>query len=255
MNTKLQRPGNGQYPCYQAKGKFILKAAFAIALFLIFYSNLFSQVGISTTSITPNSSSILELRSTTLGFLPPRMTTTERDAISTPATGLVIYNTSTDLLNYYDGSAWQAPAGGTRVITLGSDVVNNNSTANTLADVTGLSFTVTAGITYRFRALIIYTAAATTTGSRWSINGPASPTLLAYNSTYPNSAIAATVNYNVAYNLPAASNTVSPFTTGNIAQIDGIIKPSANGTVVIRFASEIANSAITAKAGSTITVW
>lgn len=45
--------------------------------------------------------------STTLPFIPPRMTTTQRDAIATPTKGSIIYNTSTDAMNYYDG-AWQA---------------------------------------------------------------------------------------------------------------------------------------------------
>lgn len=50
----------------------------------------------------------LELSSTSRGFLPPRMTTTQRDAISSPATGLMIYNTTTNKLNVYTGSAWEA---------------------------------------------------------------------------------------------------------------------------------------------------
>jgi len=62
------------------------------------------QVGIGTT--TPSAK--LDVTSTTQGFLPPRMTTTQRDAISTPATGLVIYNTTTNLLNFYNGSSWGA---------------------------------------------------------------------------------------------------------------------------------------------------
>ena len=53
-------------------------------------------------------SAVCELVSTTQGFLPPRMTTTQRDAIGTPATGLVVYNTTTDKLNVYTGSAWEA---------------------------------------------------------------------------------------------------------------------------------------------------
>lgn len=57
-------------------------------------------------------SSILALTSTTLGFLPPRMTTAERDAISSPATGLFIYNTSTSVYNYFDGASWIAIAAG-----------------------------------------------------------------------------------------------------------------------------------------------
>jgi hypothetical protein len=63
-------------------------------------------VGIGTTS--PNAAALLDVSSTTKGFLPPRMTTAQRDAISTPPAGLVIYNTTTNVLNFYNGSAWGA---------------------------------------------------------------------------------------------------------------------------------------------------
>lgn len=49
-----------------------------------------------------------EIVSTTLGFLPPRMTTAQRDLIGTPSEGLVIYNTTTQVLNFYNGAAWGA---------------------------------------------------------------------------------------------------------------------------------------------------
>jgi hypothetical protein len=55
----------------------------------------------------PNASAILQADSTTQGFLPPRMTTTQRDAIGTPAAGLVIYNTTTNKLNVFT-TAWEA---------------------------------------------------------------------------------------------------------------------------------------------------
>ncbi len=58
------------------------------------------------------SSSLLELSSTTRGFLPPRMTTAQRDAIGTPAEWLLVYNTTTDKLNTYSWSAWQEVGGG-----------------------------------------------------------------------------------------------------------------------------------------------
>jgi hypothetical protein len=132
---------------------------------------------------------------------------------------------------------------------LAADVTNNNATANTIADVTGLSFGVTAGETYWFLFTIAYTAAAATTGSRWAINGPASPTLLNYTSDYTLTATTTTLNSATAYDTPAAAN-ASSLTAGNIARIEGIIKPSANGTVIARFASEVASSAIVAKAGS-----
>jgi hypothetical protein len=55
---------------------------------------------------TNAASSILTMESTTQGFLPPRMTSTQRDAIASPAAGLVIYNTTTNLLNVYNGTMW-----------------------------------------------------------------------------------------------------------------------------------------------------
>lgn len=55
---------------------------------------------------TPDASAKLEVNSTTGGFLPPRMTTTERDAIATPAAGLVIFNTTTNKHQGYDGTVW-----------------------------------------------------------------------------------------------------------------------------------------------------
>jgi len=56
---------------------------------------------------TDIATSILTLNSTTKGFLPPRMTTVERDAISSPAAGLIIYNTTTNKLNLFT-TAWEA---------------------------------------------------------------------------------------------------------------------------------------------------
>lgn len=52
------------------------------------------------------SSAVLTLTSTTQGFLPPRMTTIQRDTITSPATGLMVYNTTTNKLNFYNGTTW-----------------------------------------------------------------------------------------------------------------------------------------------------
>jgi hypothetical protein len=138
---------------------------------------------------------------------------------------------------------------GIQTVVLATDVTNNNASANTIADVTGLSFAVVAGLKYWFRAAVAYTAAATTTGSRWAINGPAAPTLLNYTSRYTLTATSETVNSATAYDIPAAANATS-LTAGNLATIEGIIVPSASGVVVVRFASEVSSSAIVAKAGS-----
>jgi hypothetical protein len=66
--------------------------------------NSTGNVGIGTS--TPNGSALLDLSSTSKGFLPPRMTTTQRNAISGATTGLVIYNTTINQLETYTGNAW-----------------------------------------------------------------------------------------------------------------------------------------------------
>jgi hypothetical protein len=62
-------------------------------------------VGIGTS--TPHPSAILELSSTTKGLLIPRLTEAERQALPDPATGLLIFNTTTGELNFYNGSSWR----------------------------------------------------------------------------------------------------------------------------------------------------
>ena len=79
----------------------------------------YAQVGINTN--TPDASSALEIESTTGGILIPRMTETQRDAIVSPAAGLMIYQTDeVSGFYFYNGTLWtkidgvagpQGPAG------------------------------------------------------------------------------------------------------------------------------------------------
>ena len=69
-----------------------------------------AQIGIGTTS--PDASSVLDMTSTTQGVLIPRMTTTEREAIATPAIGLQVYDTDTLSVWTYNGAAWTNGTGG-----------------------------------------------------------------------------------------------------------------------------------------------
>lgn len=172
-------------------------------------------------------------------------------------------------LEYIDGVGWRvltsagsvktsinqgnnAVVSGQGLATLGADVVNNNATANTLADITGLTVPLVAGQRMAFEAWIRFLSAAGTTGARFTVNGPTFDELT-YDSSVPLSSTSETQNRSLgAYDLPAAANASVPQTAlGNLAVVRGIIRPTANGSLQFRFASEIANSAITVKAGST----
>jgi hypothetical protein len=141
---------------------------------------------------------------------------------------------------------------GLTAVVLGSDVINANAVANTIADVTGLSFSVLANKTYYFKFVIPYTAAATTTGSRWGVNCTAGTAAgLSMTSEYSLTTTTTTRNANVqAFDSPAATNATSAATTNNVAIMEGKFTPTADGTFIARFASEVLSSAITAKAGA-----
>ena len=66
-----------------------------------------SSVSISSVGgITYQASAQLAVDSTTRGFLPPRMTTTQKNAIATPAAGLMVYDTTLNLMSVYNGTTW-----------------------------------------------------------------------------------------------------------------------------------------------------
>ncbi|MEO7044089.1 MAG: hypothetical protein ABI091_02190, partial [Ferruginibacter sp.] len=60
------------------------------------------------TDIIVNSSAILDLQTTVKGFLPPRMTTSQRTSISSPAEGLCVYDLTLHKLYVWDSTSWQA---------------------------------------------------------------------------------------------------------------------------------------------------
>lgn len=136
-----------------------------------------------------------------------------------------------------DGS-WSSITGGSQVV-LASDY--NNTTTTGYEDVTGLSFAVTNGKTYKWRATIAYTSPST---ASLSINGPTT-TFNRYRFTLANGGTGNAVSNQTSYNQPASNTTI----ISGVGTADGILKMSASGTVTIRVrASTVAG--ITILAGS-----
>ncbi len=78
-----------------------------LTLFITSFSSI-AQVGINTDGSAPDASAMLDIKSNTAGMLIPRMTAAERDNITTPATGLMVYITDDNYFYYYDGTNWKA---------------------------------------------------------------------------------------------------------------------------------------------------
>lgn len=239
-----------------------LRAVFCFCIYFLSTLSIKAQnVGINATGSAPDASAGLDIDFDNKGLLVPRVALTASNSespITSPTTSLLIYNTATSgtapynvYPGYYfwNGAAWQRFKTVKNRKFLTADV---SSTSTTLADVTGLSFPVEIGVTYRFKFFICYTASATTVGSRWTINGPTATTLRFF-STYPSSTSANAFYYQSAYN--GASATANSGSTGNnIAVIEGIINCSSNSSEVIaRIAAESAT--ITAKADVSYVEW
>jgi hypothetical protein len=66
------------------------------------------SLAVNTDGSTANASALLDIKSTTRGFLPPRMDTAQRNAIVSPAAGLTIYNTTSKGLECWNGTSWNS---------------------------------------------------------------------------------------------------------------------------------------------------
>lgn len=78
----------------------------------------------------PAASAVIDATSTTKGFLPPRMTTTQRNAIASPVAGLLIYNTTDNVYNFYTGTSWITL--GSNASTVGGYAPNTGTVASTI---------------------------------------------------------------------------------------------------------------------------
>jgi hypothetical protein len=142
----------------------------------------YAQLGVGTNS--PHASSVIDLSSTTKGFLPPRMTNIQKNAISSPVAGLVVWCTdcsSNGMIQVYNGTTWTNSNGyvtctpstnGTAVV---SGYTCSTASAGTLTAgvaVSGVTQTITATVT----SVGTYNFSFTSNGVTFSASGTFSGT-------------------------------------------------------------------------------
>lgn len=97
-------------------------------------------IGVGTT--TPDASALVDIASTTKGFLPPRMTNAQRAAITTPAEGLLLFNTTNKGVAYRDGTNWGYLSGAIQTVAASGGTVNVSFANGNIADITLTASTI-----------------------------------------------------------------------------------------------------------------
>ena len=146
------------------------------------------------------------------------------------------------------GDVIAVPNGFPTILTTTATQANTSNTVYQNMNV--LQFPVVAGKVYKFKAFIVYNSAATTTGIRLRATAPNN-----YWYSMTITSTATTSQYRAFYNNGTTGllSTASVATTGNVAEVDGILMPTTSGNFIIQFASETNGSAITIQPGSVLT--
>jgi len=82
------------------------KILFLLFAVLLIHTAAQAQIGLNTDGSNPDSSAMLDIKSTAKGVLVPRLTTTQRTAIKSPAKGLLVYDSTTTSFWFHNGTAW-----------------------------------------------------------------------------------------------------------------------------------------------------
>ena len=136
-------------------------------------------------------------------------------------------------------------------VVLTSDV-STSAISTALVDVTGLSFPIVAGNTYKFTAYLIHTVSVANVGLRWAINADVAVSNITYR-TLQNGGVVSTFYIHHANTLNSASTNTGATQSNHISTIEGILVANNNGNAIVRFSKALANSGtLTTKANSFI---
>lgn len=142
------------------------------------------------------------------------------------------------------GPAWASS------VRLGADV--SNSTV-TLADATGLALPLLTNTDYWFAFMVLWRSAATTTGIALALGGPAGLADLGYFVEIPTAAGAVSFGSRGALASELLTTAAEAANATRLARIEGVVRVGATaGSLVLRFRSEVAGSAVTIRAGSVV---
>jgi hypothetical protein len=154
-------------------------------------------------------------------------------------------------------ATWAAPAGAFGPSS-GHKTSDQNFSSSTLADVTGLSFSVTANHYYEFRFLVLFRSPTSTVGISLGVTCPASPTRFGYTARIllaGDGAGGELQGPGISSGDAVISTAVAATNTDYIAEVVGILIPSTNGTVQLQAGNETGATTIVIRQGSLGYLW
>ena len=118
------------------------------------FSNIYAQIGINTDGSAPHSSAVLDVKSTTKAFYPPRMTTAEKEAIIGKQVGAVVFDITLNQLSVYNGTTWVAAGSSFTLPYTGTYASPIFTPGGSSLDITNNSGTEAIGVTGRSNAVV-----------------------------------------------------------------------------------------------------
>ncbi|GIV50088.1 MAG: hypothetical protein KatS3mg038_0609 [Candidatus Kapaibacterium sp.] len=201
------------------------------------------RIGIGTNA--PSSSALVEIASTSKGFLPPRMTSSERDAITNPAKGLLVYVTtaSEEGYWYYDGTRWlpliSTVSANSTLVTRYKTSDESVSNSNVLQDDDHLFATLGAGQVWEVEGMLDFSSSSATPGVTF---GLAVPTGASFKLSYHSNDGSAT-GFRAGVLTSGSASVSVPAGGSAIVFVRGIVIMGSNsGTIRLQWAQNTADA-------------